>query len=83
MSSVGLRSKLRVDPDETVRKACFQGLTKIGDFVTQNGFVELVKVRNKMAKSLGYVDYYDYKVRSSIEKVTCNASGGVWEGGAI
>jgi hypothetical protein len=71
MSSVGLRSKLRVDPDESVRKACFQGLTKIGDFVTQNGFVELVKVRNKMAKSLGYLDYYDYKVRSSIENVTC------------
>lgn len=62
MSSVGLRSKLRVDPDEGVRKACYEGLTKIGDFVTENGFVELVKTRNRMAKSLGYQDYYDYKV---------------------
>lgn len=62
MSSVGLRSKLRVDPKEEVRKACYEGLNKIGDFVTENGFVELVKVRNKMAKSLGYLDYYDYKV---------------------
>ena len=34
----------------------------IGDFVTANGFVDLVKARNRMAKSLGYVDYYDYKV---------------------
>ena len=29
MSSVGLRSKLRVDPDEAVRKACWEGLNKI------------------------------------------------------
>lgn len=62
MSSVGLRNKVRVDPDEAVRKACFEGLTKIGDFVTENGFVELVKVRNRMAKALGYLDFYDYKV---------------------
>ena len=40
LSSVGLRSKLRVDPDERVRKACYDGLTKIGDFVTANGFPE-------------------------------------------
>jgi hypothetical protein len=62
MSSVGLRSKLRVNEDETVRKGCFEGLSKIGDFVTENGFPELVKTRNQMAKSLGYQDYYDYKV---------------------
>jgi hypothetical protein len=62
MSSVGLRSKMRVYEDEAVRKACYDGLGKIGDFVTENGFPELVKSRNQMAKSLGYQDYYDYKV---------------------
>ena len=65
MSSVGLRNKVRVDPDEEVRKACYEGLTKIGDFVTSNGFVELVKVRNRMAKELGYLDFYDYKVTNA------------------
>jgi hypothetical protein len=65
MSSVGLRNKVRVDPDQDVRKACYQGLTKIGDFVTEHGFVELVKVRNRMAKSLGYLDFYDYKVTNA------------------
>jgi len=65
MSSVGLRNKVRVDPDEEVRKACYEGLTKIGDFVTSNGFVELVKVRNRMAKQLGYLDFYDYKVTNA------------------
>jgi oligoendopeptidase F len=65
MSSVGLRNKVRVDPEEAVRKACFEGLAKIGDFVTENGFVELVKVRNRMAKALGYIDFYDYKVSNA------------------
>ena len=65
MSSVGLRNKVRVDPDESVRKACYEGLTKIGDFVTENGFVQLVKVRNTMAKALGYLDFYDYKVTNA------------------
>ena len=62
LSSVGLRSKMRTDPNEAARKACFEGLRTIGDFVTANGFVELVRARNRMAKALGYVDYYDYKV---------------------
>jgi oligoendopeptidase F len=65
MSSVGLRNNVRVDPDEAVRKACYEGLSKIGDFVTENGFVELVKVRNRMAKALGYIDFYDYKVSNA------------------
>ena len=30
--------------------------------MTSNGFVELVKARNTMAKALGYEDFYDYKV---------------------
>ena len=62
MSSVGLRSKIRVAEDESARKACFEGLGKVGDFVTSNGFPDLVKTRNKMAKALGYQDFYDYKV---------------------
>lgn len=65
MSSVGLRNKVRVDTDEEVRRACFEGLGKIGEFVTENGFVELVKVRNRMAKKLGYLDFYDYKVTNA------------------
>jgi oligoendopeptidase F len=62
MSSVGLRSKMSVDSNEEVRKACWESLRGIGDFVLANGFIELVKARNAMAKALGYEDYYDYKV---------------------
>mmetsp|Transcript_23191 Transcript_23191/g.45019 ORF Transcript_23191/g.45019 Transcript_23191/m.45019 type:complete len:630 (-) Transcript_23191:185-2074(-) len=62
MSSVGLRTRMRTHADESVRKAMYEGLRTIGPFVLDKGFVEVVKARNKMAKSLGYVDYYDYKV---------------------
>jgi len=62
LSSVALRNKMRVDTAEEVREACWKGLRSIGDFVTANGFVELVASRNKMAKALGYADFYDYKV---------------------
>ena len=37
----------------------------IGDFVLDNGFIEIIKKRNKLAKMLGYEDYYDYKVTQS------------------
>jgi len=62
LSSVGLRNMMRTDSDEAARKACFEGLQSIGPFVCDHGFVELVKLRNRMAKALGYVDFYDYKV---------------------
>ena len=74
LSSVGLRARMRVDSDEAARKACYDGVKTIGDFVTANGFVELVKARNAMAKSLGYVDYYDYKVTQA---------EGLRQGGAV
>ena len=62
LSSVGLRSKMRVDGSEATRRACYEGLRTIGGFVVDHGFVDLVKKRNAMARSLGYEDYYDYKV---------------------
>jgi len=65
MSSVGLRNKLRTDADESVRRAAYDGLRAIGPFVLDHGFVEIVKLRNKMAKSLGFIDYYDYKVTNA------------------
>jgi hypothetical protein len=66
LSSVGLRNVMRVSPDESIRKAAYQeGLRAIGPFVCANGFPELVKLRNQFAKSLGYIDFYDYKVTNA------------------
>lgn len=65
MSSVGLRNVMRVSPDEKTRKAAYEGLRSLGPFITENGFPKLVKLRNKFAKSLGFKDFYDYKVTNA------------------
>jgi hypothetical protein len=61
---------MRTSKDEAIRKAAYEGLRSVGPFVLENGFVEIIKLRNKMAKS-GFIDYYDYKVT--------NAEGGEGE----
>jgi hypothetical protein len=64
-SSVGLRNLQRTSPDEATRKAAYEGLRSIGTFVLSKGFVDIVKKRNQLAKSLGFVDYYDYTVTNA------------------
>ena len=60
-SSVALRNLMRTADDESVRKAAFDGLNSIAPFVLEHGFVQIIKLRNKLAKQLGFLDYYDYK----------------------
>ena len=49
--------------EEAMRQAAWEGLAEIGPFVLENGFLEIVQLRNKLAHKLGYEDYYDYKVQ--------------------
>jgi hypothetical protein len=65
MSSVGLRNLLSTNASEATRMAAYEGLRSIGPFVCESGFVEIIKLRNKLAKSLGFEDYYDYKVTNA------------------
>ncbi|MBG80077.1 MAG: peptidase M3 [Phycisphaerae bacterium] len=62
-SSVKLGVMLGTDPEESNRKAAWEGLRSIEDFVLQNGFIEVVKMRNRLGRMLGGEDYYDWKVR--------------------
>ncbi len=62
-SSVALANHVRTSPDEPTRRASFEGLRSIETFVLDHGFLEIVKLRNRFAKRLGFEDYYDYKVR--------------------
>jgi hypothetical protein len=62
MSSVGLRTRMRTAESEEERRACFDGLRSIGPFVLDRGFLDIVRARNRMAKALGFEDYYDMKV---------------------
>ena len=40
---------------------CLQGMRTVGPHVAAQ-FCEIVKLRNKLARNLGYEDFYDYKV---------------------
>ncbi len=50
------------DPDEATRKAALDGLYSVEKFVLDHGFLEIVKLRNRLGRMLGYEDYYDWKV---------------------
>lgn len=65
LSSVGLRNLMTTNKDEALRKSAYEGLRTIGPFVCENGFVEIIKLRNQLAKALGFADYYDYKVTNA------------------
>ncbi len=52
----------RTDPDEKVRKACFDAMEKL-PLQTLDEFIEVVKLRNEFARTLGYADFYEYKAR--------------------
>eukprot|EP01062_Namystynia_karyoxenos_P061548 TRINITY_DN538_c0_g2_i1.p1 TRINITY_DN538_c0_g2~~TRINITY_DN538_c0_g2_i1.p1 ORF type:complete len:649 (+),score=207.80 TRINITY_DN538_c0_g2_i1:75-1949(+) len=63
-SSVQLRTKMMTSDDESVRKAALAGLRSIGPHVAEK-LAEIVRRRTRLAKMLGYPDFYDYKVRMS------------------
>lgn len=56
-----LRNTMRVDDSEAVRRACYEGVRAIGPYVAER-FLEIVKLRNRLARLLGFIDFYDYKV---------------------
>ena len=62
-SSVALSNDVRTNPDADTRRAAFEGLRTIETFALANGYLEIVKLRNRFARRLGFEDFYDYKVR--------------------
>ena len=62
-SSVELGVRVASDPDARVRRSAWEGLRAIETHVLANGFVDLVRERNRLGRMLGGEDYYDWKVR--------------------
>lgn len=63
VTSTELSNMLTSDHDEARRKAAWEGLNSIGPFVLANGFIEVIKKRNQLARACGYEDYYEFKVQ--------------------
>ncbi len=69
-SIVKMRTLIQTDPDEKIRKACFEAREKLAlDCLDE--YVELVQLRNQFAQLLGYADFYEYKLLR-IDKMTKN-----------
>lgn len=62
-SSVKLGLMVRSGKSNEERKAAWEGLRSIEQFVLDNGFVELVRQRNRLGRMLGGEDFYDWTVR--------------------
>ena len=60
-----LSTNLATNRDEAARKSSHDALMELERWVLDNGFLEIVKQRNAFARTQGYTDYFDYKVRKN------------------
>jgi oligoendopeptidase F len=58
-----MRSLLRIHDQESVRKACFEGLEKLTG-TNLSDYVRYVKLLNQYARGLGFEDFYAYKLHT-------------------
>ncbi|MFO0602031.1 MAG: M3 family metallopeptidase [Polyangiales bacterium] len=61
-SSNRLALLMRNDPSAARRKAAFEAMRSIEDYVMEHGFLEIVKRRNALGRALGHEDYYAWRV---------------------
>lgn len=61
-SKLKMRMLMRTNPDEALRKACFDALSKFAVTIVDD-YVEVVTLRNQFARALGFEDFYAYKLQ--------------------
>lgn len=62
-------ANLLTNTNEEARKSSLDVLKKVEHWVLDNGFIEIVKERNKFAKAMGYRNFFDFKVQKE-ERMT-------------
>jgi hypothetical protein len=62
-SSIKLGTLLGSEPDARIRRSAWDGLRSIETHVLDEGFIEVVAMRNRLGRMLGAEDYYDWKVK--------------------
>mmetsp|Transcript_29217 Transcript_29217/g.72262 ORF Transcript_29217/g.72262 Transcript_29217/m.72262 type:complete len:624 (-) Transcript_29217:202-2073(-) len=60
-----LRTKIRSSKDESVRKSCWEQTRLVGPFLLDNGFPKIIAERNRFARTMGFIDFYDMKVTNA------------------
>lgn len=60
-----LATNLTTNTVEERRRSSFEGLREIERWVLDHGFLDLVRLRNRFARALGYDNYFEYKLRKN------------------
>src|ERR1700733_3680608 len=64
-----LATNQATNPVEERRRSSFEGFREIERWVLANGFLDLVKLRNRFARALGFDNYFELKLRKN-ERMT-------------
>src|SRR5262245_33106757 len=67
-----LATNQATNPIEERRRSSFNAFHEIERWVLENGFLELVKLRNRFARALGFENYFELKLRKN-ERMTPTA----------
>jgi len=65
-----LATNQATNPIEARRRSSFDALREIEQWVLANGFLDLVKLRNRFARALGHPDFFEMKLQKT-ERMTC------------
>lgn len=60
-----LGTNMATNPIELARKSSHDALLDLEHWVLEHGFLDIVRKRNALAQSLGYPNYFEYKVRKN------------------
>lgn len=60
-----LASAIRTSDNEVTRQSAHQAFLDLEQWLLHNGFLELVKRRNRFARALGHANYFDYSVQKT------------------
>jgi oligoendopeptidase F len=64
-----LATNIATNPVEERRRTSFDAFRELEHWVLDHGYLEIVALRNRLARALGYENYFDYKVRKQ-ERLT-------------
>lgn len=60
-----LATNLAMNPTQAHRQSSYTAFQTLERWVLDNGFLDIVRLRNRFARVLGYADYFDYKVQKN------------------
>jgi hypothetical protein len=60
-----LSTNAATNPDEPSRRSSYEAFQAIERWVLDNGFLDIVRLRNRFARALGFDNYFEYKLQKN------------------